>query len=342
MAVDDYVLRHALANTTADPTAFSNDEIDIELAIRDGVGPGVISGGTFSAPSGLNVTGIANSKFILGVELVMVASRTISLYASTTNRVWAVPDPADSNGERVAYFVSNTAGVADPSYGALCAEIVTGGSTVTTINNDPPGRHDYVDPATLGNWIGSSVVIDLTSITALTLSAEQGSSMFVKFTGNPGAACTVTFPNRNARFWVIENATTGGFAITVKPSGGNNFVLSQGRVKVVSDGSTFLTINDPSVLRYNQVSKTAAYTATDQDDIVEGDGTGAAFNVTLPAASGRKGKVIRVIKIDASGNAVSVVATGGDTILGGTVALSTQGATKAFYSNGGTSWRPIP
>lgn len=73
------------------------------------------------------------------------------------------------------------------------------------------------------------------------------------------------------------------------------------------------------------VAKTAAYTATISDGTITGDGTGGAFNITLPSAIGISGRIYRVKKIDASANAVTVATTSSQTIDGATTyGLGTQ------------------
>lgn len=54
--------------------------------------------------------------------------------------------------------------------------------------------------------------------------------------------------------------------------------------------------------------------------------TGGAFSATLPAGASNAGKLLSIKKIDSSGNAVTLVRSGGDTIDGATsLALSVQG-----------------
>lgn len=61
-------------------------------------------------------------------------------------------------------------------------------------------------------------------------------------------------------------------------------------------------------------TKTSAYTAA-LGDLVMCDASGGAFNVTLPAATGT-GLAVAVCKLDTSGNAVTVLRAGSDTIRG--------------------------
>jgi len=54
---------------------------------------------------------------------------------------------------------------------------------------------------------------------------------------------------------------------------------------------------------------TTTYIASSRDEIILADATGGAFNVTLPAPTGRTGLIYRIKKIDSSVNAVTVVGT---------------------------------
>lgn len=85
------------------------------------------------------------------------------------------------------------------------------------------------------------------------------------------------------------------------------------------------------------VSKTGTYTATVADDVVLC--SGAAFTVTLPAAS-LPGKVIRLKKTDSSfTNIITIARAGSDTIDGATsTTLNTLNETVALVSDGVSSW----
>jgi len=78
-------------------------------------------------------------------------------------------------------------------------------------------------------------------------------------------------------------------------------------------------------LRVQVVTKTGAYTATDDDIVILVDATAGAITITLPAASGRSGQVYIIKKIDSSANAVTVDANASETIDGAlTYSLASQ------------------
>lgn len=64
------------------------------------------------------------------------------------------------------------------------------------------------------------------------------------------------------------------------------------------------------------VSKTANYTATTSDFLINCDATSAAFTITLPAAASNTGKIYEIYKTDSSTNAVTIDANGSETISG--------------------------
>ena len=88
----------------------------------------------------------------------------------------------------------------------------------------------------------------------------------------------------------------------------------------------------------NVLTKTAAYTIEEDDDVILGDATAAAFTVTLPKATLFEGRRFTVKKIDASVNAVTLDGDGSETIDGAlTVALAVQYEALEVLSNG-TGW----
>lgn len=74
------------------------------------------------------------------------------------------------------------------------------------------------------------------------------------------------------------------------------------------------------------------------DDIILMNAVGGALTVNLPSAASAAGKVFYIKKTDASGNSVTIDASGGETIDGAlTVALTTQYQSRTIVSDG-TQW----
>lgn len=84
--------------------------------------------------------------------------------------------------------------------------------------------------------------------------------------------------------------------------------------------------------------KTVTLTADTSVSIYLCDSTAGAIVVNLPAAGASKGRLIVVKKVDASGNAVTIDASGAETIDGATtLATTTQWGSFIIWSDG-TSW----
>jgi hypothetical protein len=69
--------------------------------------------------------------------------------------------------------------------------------------------------------------------------SDQLRSFYVKLTGTLSQATTVTIaPNTISKSWMIENATSGGYAVTISQGSGANVSVGNGNVKMVStDGA---------------------------------------------------------------------------------------------------------
>ena len=122
-------------------------------------------------------------------------------------------------------------------------------------------------------------------------------------------------------------------------------ITSSGRVLM---GSTLPTDNTVDALQVNgsisgigfkqaYVTKTGAYTATDADYVI--DCTSGTFTVTLPASSGRTGRIL-IIKNSGAGT-ITVDGNAAETIDGAaTYAISVQYGTVQIMSDG-TNWKII-
>ncbi len=92
------------------------------------------------------------------------------------------------------------------------------------------------------------------------------------------------------------------------------------------------------------VAKTASYTVTANDGVIECDATSAAITLTLPAvASATPGATYTLKKTDSSGNAVIWDGNASETIDGAlTVSTTTQWASITIIRNAaGTAWLTI-
>lgn len=91
--------------------------------------------------------------------------------------------------------------------------------------------------------------------------------------------------------------------------------------------------------RNHYVSKTTDYTATEDDEVIEVDASGAARTITLPAvATTRMGKRYIIIKTDSSVNSVTVDGSGSELLNGATTKSTTTQYNGFVLVNNGSKW----
>ena len=89
-------------------------------------------------------------------------------------------------------------------------------------------------------------------------------------------------------------------------------------------------------------TQTTNYTIPENIFYVRADATLAIMTVTIPPALGRDGRKVLVCKVDSSGNAVTVAATGTDTIQGSaSISLAAQWNKALLISNGNNGWERL-
>lgn len=86
---------------------------------------------------------------------------------------------------------------------------------------------------------GITTNADTHSTTIADGATDPGRSLYIKYTGTLDSTCTVSLlPNTVSKLWIIENATSGGFNLSIKQGSGAEIVIPSGDVKVVySDGA---------------------------------------------------------------------------------------------------------
>lgn len=134
----------------------------------------------------------------------------------------------------------------------------------------------------------------------------------------------------------VALATTGAQTVEGLASGAVWLYGTGDAVTVFSDGANWRVASDDR--RGARVGTLSADTTLDDtwvDGLARVDATAAARTITLPTAVGRTGKRFDVQKADASGNAVTVATTGGQTINGSaTQAISAQYTVLTVVSDG--------
>jgi hypothetical protein len=146
------------------------------------------------------------------------------------------------------------------------------------------------------------------------------------------AACraTVQLPTYGNSVTPLLTADTNGTALTAlqRDSSGGGTVTTLYCSAIQNTGYETMPV----------VTKTSTYVMSGNEQVIEGNATGGAFPVDLPAASSVTGREYLIKKIDSSGNAVTVTANGADTIEGSaTVSLSSQWSFSIVISDG-TEW----
>jgi hypothetical protein len=109
--------------------------------------------------------------------------------------------------------------------------------------------------------------------------------------------------------------------------GASTYIEANDILKVVYDGGygeykvTQVTINGAVTIQstetlagLNVITKTADYTATNDDDVILCDATSAAITITLYTAVGNEGQKIDIKKIDSSSNNITIDGNGSETI----------------------------
>ena len=85
--------------------------------------------------------------------------------------------------------------------------------------------------------IGSYLAKDVSAGGTITLTEAESSNTAIAFTGTLTAAVNVVVPTTVKRDWVVHNATSGAFALTVKTAAGTGVSVTQGRRGVLyTDG----------------------------------------------------------------------------------------------------------
>ena len=145
--------------------------------------------------------------------------------------------------------------------------------------------------------LGGSLPLTMTNAD-ITLTDEQARNAFFPITGALAANVALVFPNRGS-FYIVSNATTGNFTLTVRPAGGTGFIVPQGRVALIFINSATASASGLVPDTYGQITTVRTLTAgtntfsvLDKGAFVRIDAPNANFlvvpndsNVALPVNS---------------------------------------------------------
>jgi hypothetical protein len=127
--------------------------------------------------------------------------------------------------------------------------------------------------------------------------ADATRSFYLKITSAVSLTATreVTLgPNTVSKVWLIENATSGSQAITIKQGSGATVDVANGsKVMLVTDGAGAgaAVIDASTAGGVSYVTKTANYTTANLEGVLA-DTSGGAFTVTLPASPSAGDQVV--------------------------------------------------
>ncbi|MBA2704810.1 MAG: hypothetical protein H0U60_13275 [Blastocatellia bacterium] len=134
---------------------------------------------------------------------------------------------------------------------------------------------------------------------------------------------------------IAMNAATGftGDFINCQLGAGVN------KAQLTKDGRLVLAdLVSAALFQAGYLAKTTTFTLGATAALHNCDATAGAFNMQLPNAAGRVGRIYTIKKVDSSANAVTVTTTSSETIDAATTyVLATQWKSVSVYSNG-ASW----
>lgn len=233
-----------------------------------------------------------------------------NLQASSVSSASQILGGSTTTGTQV-YRTTNGGSNVSPAITSIFS--FTAGALGTAIDN----TNGFVLSAGNGTRHIARAAINITNLTN-TAGSESGDLAF--YTQSGGTAISEKMRIFAAGNVAINTTTNAGFRFDVNGTG-------RFQSELTTTGN---------LVAY--VSKTGAYTATSTDETIAADATTAAFQVTLPTASGRTGQRYTIKKTDSSANAVTVGTTSSQTIDGSTTySLATQWKYVTVVSNG-SNW----
>jgi hypothetical protein len=222
------------------------------------------------------------------------------------------------------------------STGTLTNKTISGSSN--TFSNIPYGALS-LGSSIVNSDISASAGIGTTKLEALTASRVA----ITNASGYLSAADTATYPSLTELSYV--KGVTSAVQTQVDAKVPKSAFTAKGDLVIGSTANTYVTKSigsdgqflkadsasgggvtwaSPSGAALSVTSKTTTYTATTSDDVILA--SGSAFTITLYAASGNGGKVLRIKKTDASlTNIITIDGNSSETIDGATTTtLNTQ------------------
>lgn len=196
-------------------------------------------------------------------------------------------------------------------------------------------------------WTTQTAAGEVLSIVSKTAAyAATGNDRTILVDATSGAV-TITLPaaaSHSGRIYTVKKIDSSANAVTVDGNaaetidGAATDLLTEQweALTIQCNGTAWFALAREKLLPV--VTKTAAYTATQNDGLILVDATSGAITITLPTAATSVGRVYTVQKIDGGANAVTVDGAGAETIGGAaTKALADQYDSITIACNG-TAW----
>lgn len=173
------------------------------------------------------------------------------------------------------------------------AQPITGTESGTWGDDVNNGITAYLDIAIAG---GLAITVTTTDVTltntqgtnsATNIGSTTAQYAILNVSGAMTAACNLIVPS-TSKSYIINNATTGGFALTVKGSATTGITLINGERAIVAwNGSDYVKIasNVITTLTGTLTVPNGGTGATTLTGVVIGNGTGALSTVTAPTGT---------------------------------------------------------
>lgn len=141
----------------------------------------------------------------------------------------------------------------------------------------------------IDNALGSTYSANVAGSSNITLSTAQAGNLIHNLTGALTGNIQYIFPISTGRLLIVNNATTGGFTVTVLTSGGTGVIVTQGSTQIVyMDSSTQIA--------YAPVSLTALGGLAKANNLTDVASTGSALS-NLGALFSPQGRLTLVSNI---------------------------------------------
>ena len=247
--------------------------------------------------------------------------------------LYTTPNGSPLAIEPVAFNGNGWLGIGiDTSYDVFAPLQVSnafGGSTYQVFITDNPAQSStglFIQSTTGNATINSSGNINIASgNNAHTLGLNTNGAVNVNGGyGTSGQVIISAGSGANAAWGTLASGNISGLG-TMATQNANAVVITGGSISNVAIGAAITT-------------KSAAYTATANDETILANVSAGAFAITLPTAVGATGKTYIVKKIDSSANSVTVNTTSSQTIDGATSRLLTNQYDAIQVQGDGSNW----